>query len=278
LRSGSRLDLGPPSRCCRPAAPIVSPVERSRRRPCRTRVARDARSAARASPVLVERRARSAVPDLLRVEIDRVPDRKVVERGRPQTSRSVVRRKLGDLGPVSVQRRVEALAGHQLGVRPCSITRPCSRTTIGRRRESSRAGARSRRPSGRRAACAARSRCGARADVDRRRRLVEDQDPRIGEQGSRKATSCLWPSESAFRAPGGSSVAVLERHDELFAPTACAAAATSAGLASGEPKAMLSRTVPANRNLRGTTRAVCAATLGHVAKDAVDRDAPSTGS
>ena len=61
------------------------------------------------------------------------------------------------------------------------------------------------------------------------------------------------------------------------APTACAAAATSAGLASGEPKAMLSRTVPGEQEpfLRHDAELPAERLLGHVAKvDAVDRDPP----
>ena len=87
-----------------------------------------------------------------------------------------------------------------------------------------------------------------RADVDRRGRLVEDQDAGIGEQRPRERDQLpLAEREPRPALLEVRLVAVLEREDELVRADGLRGAATSAGLASGRPNAMLSRTVPAKR-------------------------------
>ena len=88
---------------------------------------------------------------------------------------------------------------------PCSTTRPCSSTTI---RSASRiVESRCAMMNAVRSASSTRSapRSALGADVDRRRRLVEDEDPRVGEKRAANATSCRCPSERRVpRSPSSS--------------------------------------------------------------------------
>ena len=87
------------------------------------------------------------------------------------------------------------------------------------------------------------------ADVDGRRRLVEDQDARIGEQRPREGDELPLP-EREPEAPLAELgvVAVLELADPGVGADGAAASSTSARVASGRANAMFSATVPAKRN------------------------------
>jgi hypothetical protein len=85
--------------------------------------------------------------------------------------------------------------------------------------------------------------------VDVRRRLVEDQDPRVGQE--RPAIEISWrsPAESPGAAlPDDVVEAVVEPAATRSTPTAAAVASTSSSDASGFAKRMLSAIVPLKRN------------------------------
>ncbi len=133
---------------------------------------------------------------------------------------------------------------------PCSTIRPCSRTTIrsaSRIVESRWAMMNAVRPCSSAPQRALDRPLGA--DVDRARRLVEDQDARVGEERPRERDELALPEREARAALAELRlVAVLEPSTNSSAPTARAAATTSSRVASGRPNAMFSPTVPAKRN------------------------------
>ena len=87
------------------------------------------------------------------------------------------------------------------------------------------------------------------ADVDRARRLVEDQDPRVGEQRAAERDELALAEREAEAALAELRVvAVLEPLDELVgADRARGGDDLLAASRPGRPKAMLSATVPAKR-------------------------------
>ena len=86
--------------------------------------------------------------------------------------------------------------------------------------------------------------------VDVRRRLVEDQDARVGEQRPGDRDQLPLARREARRRPRGrrGRARPSNRAATRSTPIACAAAATSSSVASGRPKRMLSAIVPLNRN------------------------------
>ena len=90
-------------------------------------------------------------------------------------------------------------------------------------------------------------------DVQRRRRLVEDQHGRIGEERPANATSCRCPADRRRRACRRRCRSRRAGGDELVGADGRAAASTSASVASGRPNRMLSATVPANRKFSWVT-------------------------
>ncbi len=119
------------------------------------------------------------------------------------------------------------------------------------------------------------------ADVDRARRLVEDQDARVGEQRARERDElALAEREPRAALAELRVVAVLEPRDELVrADGARPRRRSPRGVASGRPKAMFSRTVPAKRKpscgtMPSWRRSDACVDVAQV--DAVDRD-PALG-
>ena len=117
------------------------------------------------------------------------------------------------------------------------------------------------------------------ADVDRARRLVEDQDPRVGEQRARERDElALAEREPRAALAELRLVAVLEPLDELVGADGPRGGDRSPrGSRPGRPKAMFSATVPAKRKpscgtIPSWRRSDSCVDVAQV--DAVDRDAP----
>ena len=121
------------------------------------------------------------------------------------------------------------------------------------------------------------------ADVDRRRRLVEDQDPRVGEERARERDELPLPEREAEpRSPSSRVVALRQPRDELVgADGPRCGLDLRRGSRPGRPKAMLSATVPAKRKpscgtIPSWRRSDCLRDVAQVVP--VDLDPPSRGS
>ena len=119
-------------------------------------------------------------------------------------------------------------------------------------------------------------------DVDVGGRLVEHEDPRVGDERAGEGDQLALAGRQLHAALADLGVvAVLSAAMKSSAPTARAASRISASVASGRPKAMFSRTVPLNRKPSWGTIPICERSEcgGHRAQVvAVDEHAPSVGS
>ena len=164
---------------------------------------------------------------------------------------------------------------------PVSMIRPSSRTTISsasRIVESRCAMTKAVRSASRRwSACWI---CRSVSAVDRRGRLVQDQDPRVGEQRAGEREQLPLPAGEPRAALLHLGLVPLEPQDELVRADRLR---RRVDLLAVSPRACRRRcspaTVPAKRNVScRTTRSGGAATPGHVAEvDAVDRDRARRG-